>query len=585
LYFLQGGENMVDPELGSNGVGKSTIWGILCWVLFGKFPDGLKAGDLKSWASNEKGYYAKLWLERDLIVRTWKPNNLTINGEVVEQKELEQRIGISFDTFISSVVLSQGGNMFFDLPPPKKLSMFTSLLGLENWIEYSKQAQNAANDMTEDIFSVEKEISKLGGMLDSLNTEELQDESKSWRSNKQTKIERAKSKVEDFTHDFLEIGVRISKSKKYRKKLDTKSEAAEKKIVKFDKVVTELKKDIENYCEDLKEKRWAVATVKKTLDYFETHMGKTCMECGQKISKVEAEKQIVILKKELRKAKKEMQPISDEMDTLLVKGDSLQGIVDKELSEGGKIAEKRKKAFRIYEELLHDEMQVKTAMHIAEDRLQEARSATNPYRQLLQESKDKESKLLIKVERKEKKAKALELKQTRIRYWVQGFKDIRLHLIKEALLQFELETNAALVNLGLSEQWKINYTIEKETKRGSTIMGFNVYVRSPHTTKQIPFAAWSGGERQRLRIAGSMGFMSLITDRSGIDFGLEVYDEPTQHLSPEGIDSLLSALNSRARQTDKRIWLVDHHTLDYGDFTGHFLVNKDDIGRSMLCEL
>ena len=201
LYFLQGGENMVDPELGSNGVGKSTIWGILCWVLFGKFPDGLKAGDLKSWNTDEKGYYAKLWLERDLIVRSWNPNNLTINGEVVEQKELEQRIGISFDTFISSVVLSQGGNMFFDLAPPKKLSMFTSLLGLENWIEYSKQAQDAANDMTDDIFSVEKEISKLGGMLDSLNTEELHDKSKSWRSNKQTKIEQIQSRVKEFTQD------------------------------------------------------------------------------------------------------------------------------------------------------------------------------------------------------------------------------------------------------------------------------------------------------------------------------------------------------------------------------------------------
>ena len=98
LYFLQGGDNAQDPALGSNGVGKSTIWSILCWILFGKTADGLRAGDLKSWQANKKGYFGKLWLGRSIIERSWHPNSLMLDSKVVTQAELEDAIGIDFVT-------------------------------------------------------------------------------------------------------------------------------------------------------------------------------------------------------------------------------------------------------------------------------------------------------------------------------------------------------------------------------------------------------------------------------------------------------------------------------------------------------
>lgn len=70
----------------------------------------------------------------------------------------------------------------------------------------------------------------------------------------------------------------------------------------------------------------------------------------------------------------------------------------------------------------------------------------------------------------------------------------------------------------------------------------------------------------------------MMSARTGIDLGIEVYDEPTQHLSPQGIDSLLEMLRQRALATNKRIWLVDHHTLDYGDFAGRTRIDKDETG-------
>ena len=156
-----------------------------------------------------------------------------------------------------------------------------------------------------------------------------------------------------------------------------------------------------------------------------------------------------------------------------------------------------------------------------------------------------------------------------------------MYLIEEALLQLEIETNKALADLGFTSEWRIKYSIEKRSKTGHSISGFNVAVQSPHSTKPVPFAAWSGGEKQRLKIAGSIGFIALMSARTGLEFGIEVYDEPTQHLSPQGIDSLLETLRIRAYETNKRIWLVDHHTLDYGDFAGRAVISKQEAGSTL----
>lgn len=583
LYFLQGGENEVDPELGSNGVGKTTIWSALCWILFGKTAEGLKAGDLHSWQSDKKGYYGTLWADRHIIKRSWKPNKLTFDGEVVEQQTLEDRLGISFETFTSAVLLSQGQDMFFDLPAPKKLSVFTSMLQLDNWIEYSVRAKEKADDIAELMHENDNVISRLSGKIDGLDTQGLEEKSEQFKSERYKDLVLRNGQLNELKHDFTEIKGRVGKCKEHRRKLKTQTTKFDSDKAEADAALEELELTAGTLQKKLLRILPKIATLENKLEYFEEHKNKRCVSCDQHISSSIAEKQLKILHDKvdqtaeisyplIKRSKINKRKIAAKEAEIAAYANDLKGA-----QKIGAEADER------YVELMEDYSKVKAAKQISFQRLEETKKSTNPYKELLKQKKEREAKLLRKLKKKKQRIDLLQHRKDNTEFWVQGFKDIRLYLIEEALLQLELATNKALHELGFSSEWAIKYSIEKTTKRGSLISGFNVLVKSPYSDTQVPFAVWSGGERQRLKIAGSMGFISLVHERTGLDLGLEVYDEPTQHLSPEGIDSLLEALYNRSIQTGKRIWLVDHHTLDYGNFVGHVIANKDSEGRSSIC--
>jgi DNA repair exonuclease SbcCD ATPase subunit len=168
-------------------------------------------------------------------------------------------------------------------------------------------------------------------------------------------------------------------------------------------------------------------------------------------------------------------------------------------------------------------------------------------------------------------------------YWVKAFKDVRLFLVAEALQQLEIETNSALVELGL-HGWAIKYSPDAETKSGTVKRGFTVLIESPTNSRPVPWAAWSGGERQRLRVAAQMGLSNLITSYTGADSFIEVWDEPSNGMSEQGIADLLSALASRAQSNRRQVWVVDHRSLASGLFDASVLAVKSG-GTTILEQL
>lgn len=581
LYFLEGGRNDVDPSLGSNGVGKSTVWAALCWILFGKTADGLKAGDLKSWQADEKGYYGKLWLGDRCIERTWRPNSLKLDGEEVEQSTLESAISTDFDTFTSAVVLAQGNDMFFDLSPARKLALFTSILKLDNWITYSALAKDSADRILDKLHATERNISKLEGKLDGLGIEDLEQKRKNWRSELMSQrltlkqeIRTSKSELESLTKTLRKARQRGSVLKKQLRTAKSSTEALLEEWTECRHAEDRVNWEIQRAAKQIRETALHIKRVKK-------YKRGECSQCGQKINKG----RLVSHVKKLRIQLDDLKSKNDQLQTALERAQSKTKIANDKLEEAKQTAaalnHQLDKQGTHIADLAGDCALVATALDSKEQRLLEKRKEKNPFIPLLAERKDEEQRLTDKLHSKERQHGRMQKKKEDIEFWVQGFKEVRLYLVEEALEQLEIETNKALGDLGFSTDWRIKYAVDRRTQKGTTISGFNVLVHSPHNKKPTPFAAWSGGERQRLKIAGSIGFIALASARTGVDFGIEVYDEPTQHLSPQGIDSLLETLRVRALENNKRIWLVDHHTLDYGEFTGRTIVNKQKDGSTI----
>jgi len=69
--------------------------------------------------------------------------------------------------------------------------------------------------------------------------------------------------------------------------------------------------------------------------------------------------------------------------------------------------------------------------------------------------------------------------------------------------------------------------------------------------------------------------------QAGLVNSVEFYDEPSNHLSDEGLLDLAETLHGRAISDGKRIILVDHRMPDFGDFSGVFTVVKNATGSQI----
>jgi energy-coupling factor transporter ATP-binding protein EcfA2 len=143
----------------------------------------------------------------------------------------------------------------------------------------------------------------------------------------------------------------------------------------------------------------------------------------------------------------------------------------------------------------------------------------------------------------------------------------------------EIEINNNLVALGLVN-WTITFDIERENKSGSITKGFSVLINDP-TGQTVKYESLSGGEGQRVRLAGCFGLANLITERAGLSNRIEFYDELSQHMSDEGIEDMLNTLRDRAINSEKQIYVIDHRSIDYGDFTETIQIIKDENGSRL----
>ena len=153
---------------------------------------------------------------------------------------------------------------------------------------------------------------------------------------------------------------------------------------------------------------------------------------------------------------------------------------------------------------------------------------------------------------------ALQQTADRLDYWRNGFKLVRLFLIRRTLEALTVEVSSAAGTLGLLG-WRLEFTTETETKSGTTKQGVQITVTAPEHNAAREF---SPGELQRVRLATAMGLGSLIQRMAGVEYGIEIWDEPSNFLSGNGIDDLLDNLDYRAAH--KVVWLVDHRALNFG---------------------
>lgn len=578
VHFVRG-VNRDERRLGSNGSGKTSLWDAFVWCLYGRTPSGLRNPDVKPWRGAEVGTRVSLRLEvagkRHTIRRTASTNGITLDGDGVGQGEIDKLLGISFMTMTNSMIVGQGQGLFLDASPAAKMQLLSDVKELDRWDARSKRAAECTHALTEELVQLQTDEYASKRSLDEVGRElklAQRDEDRWIETEEREAKERARvakdlaGKIEKLTNELGELDL------------------------KYDGAGTEAK-SCELQMEKLVEERSTIQT-----DLFTARARR--IQLREKIERLEGEMP------KLRSARCPTcnglivnKDVLDDMRTNKLAAieemrDALRQIKTRRLVAALDIIDGRLASTKSYlasfrakaDGALHDYKFKQTTL--ADLRVQakasEGATAVNPYTKQRRALRAKRIYLLDEYEglRQDVKSCARELEQ--VKYWPKGFKEIKLHIIEELLQELELVTCGMLEEVGLVG-WRVRYVIERETKSGTTRRALAVMIASPKSKgKLVRWESWSGGEKQRLRVIGSLALASVLLGHAGVIPNIEVLDEPTTHLSDEGVDDICAYLAERARTENRVIFYADQQSVDGMAFASTITVKRDKTGSRII---
>jgi DNA repair exonuclease SbcCD ATPase subunit len=585
LHFIRG-RNLKEPALGSNGSGKSSIWDALCWCLYGRTVEGLRNPDITPWFGKKRGTEVTLEMRVDgktyILTRSANPNMLHLQedggkGEApqsgsIGQEQVERLVGLSFETFTHTRLLGQGRPLFFDMPPRDKLQLFSDVLELDKWERRAEAATAKSRALSTKQATRQGELDALTVSLERYKEqlEESKIRSREWEDERQIRLAQQEKELtelkkarESLEHRHAELDPKADWAEVQLKSIRKEIASAVEEMQKANSLLLTAQGNAERMRREIRELRASLSD-------------KVCPTCGQPI-KSEIDKTHVTIK--IEKAEKHLKKIST---VKLEKAAAKWKRAVRLLKASAERWETELENARQELDLVNKSLETTRAQIAALERTRtEREEEDNPYTAQLQSARKLIAKTNAEIKELKKSVATLGRLSERAAYWSRGFKDVRLFIIEDVLQELEINTNAALEDVGLIG-WQVKFDVEKENKTGGTTRGLNVTVLSPGLEKAVKWESWSGGEGQRLRIVGALALSETLMNYAGVECGLEILDEPTQHLSPEGVRDLCDYLAQRAQGLRRQTFYVDHQSVESARFASVLTVIKTPTGASQI---
>lgn len=553
--ILIAGDNKVERRLGANGAGKSTLFDALCFCLYGNSVKGTRIGDLVTYG--EKTTLAEVSLlidDREISIRrSGPPNKVYIDNQEVLQADLEQLLGMSRQRFLNSVLFGQAAPLFIDLSIPERGALLDEILDLQFWMRASDKAAKEQTTKSSELNKLKIEIGRTEGSLSSLESiEDIAKEENEWADKQQ---ERVNELIGEFEKREIELHA-----------FEATTFLDPPNVDVLWKTIQECREKCKPFEREIALKQQKISEIAKDIKFFDDHG--ECPVCSQTISRTFAHNHIedqqkleISLKEQIEEAKLDL--------------DGLQTTI-RLTEEDWRKGTKKREEIRVQKSANEANIkQKKIELDRLEKQIENLANETNPFTSRRERVEEERTSLEEKLDAQKGQETELSNKIATYDFWKQAFKRVRLFCISRVLQQLEIETMNAASSLGLIE-WKITFATESETKSGTVKTGVQIGVSSPSLTGQ--FSAWSGGEGQRVRLCVALGLASLIQRWSGVRWDIEIFDEPTQHLSESGISDLLDLLKARADSMKKRIFVADHKGIQHAGVDKVITVVKSSEG-------
>jgi DNA repair exonuclease SbcCD ATPase subunit len=561
LYFLTG-ENQVEPGLGANGAGKSSLWEAFIWLISNASSKGRKASDLKAW--DAKGIEVTALLEMGgpdpvALTRSHNPIRLEIDRKKASQEDVDKLLGLSRERILHSVIFSQGRRLFYDLDNAGRGALLDEIMDLGLWLELSDDAKAGAAAINNDLISMDRNMSYAQGRLDALpDLEALRAQFDSYNTQTATQVDELIAAAE-LIQDQLRLEGEVLREAELHQGV----------------IVHDLRPTLQR---GINEVQTAIALHKNNRSKLTERKQKisslmVCPDCLQTVHPQHKAKQLAEINASLEQIEGDINQLEIEAESYRAAFVANEADVLREQQEN---VARARRTFELKTTISSKDAEL-GRMLAQIDAFTQTR--VNPYEKQLRDAEAEHASLTREITRTNDQILAAKGQLDLYKFWQDGFKRLRLWQIRRVLKVLELEVAGAAASLGLTG-WKLAFSTEIENKSGGLKSGIHMQVSSPHSP-----GVWSdqsGGEEQRVRIGSAIGFAQMIQRMSGVYYGFEVWDEPSNWLSQEGIEALLDFLRSRAMQTKKVIWVVDHRALGSVGFTQVWVAVKTAAGTQIV---
>jgi DNA repair exonuclease SbcCD ATPase subunit len=589
LYAIQGA-NLLHPDMGANGTGKSTLIDALCWAFYGRTVCGLKGPQIRSWIEDEPTVVAVDFEVRGefySLTRTQDPNSLNLSTakgapQVVDQARVDDLVGMSLDQFLAIVVLSAWGKPFLDLGATDRLNALSRVLHLDEWEARAKKAKDlslACENRARDIdFACTRICSEIDTREDTLaHASSL---AIAWERDHEAKMGKLGRLVAAATKDLESVAATLkSIEKRYMEDLEEAKRMASE-LPSYANRVKNAEGDLEQAKDAHKALSRSVKALDQDIERIRDMEDQSCPCCLQAVGRRHAARMVdalgqdkINLEARENKALGRVQEAQHLLTTLRSRFALMEkGHLAKAESCRSIDAERKMTISKI--EIVQERVRGQQL------ELSQLRSSTCPHSKIVE---DQESAILYakgELTRLDSVLKSERQSLAAHQALAKLFRDLRLSVCEEAMHSFSASMSSTLEQLGLSG-WRVEASLDRPTKKGDSVRGFQLLIQSPSAPEWVPWESWSGGERQRLLLAGSVAFSDIACARLGVQPSIEVWDEPTNHLSAEGVDDLADFLKSRSSLTGRTVLFIDHKTVDFGVFDGSFTVEMDSQGSTI----
>lgn len=591
-----------------NGIGKSSIADIIAYTFFGQtIKPKLNLDDVINNKTKKKLRTEVQW-DNFRIVRERKPNHLFLyewdaskndwndisqGGMPTVQKQIEDKIGINFETFVNLMVFTDNNSgSFLECDKEGKRKIVENLLSLEKYRNYWDKAKKVRNQSKDKLKTMSETYDRLLKELDHCKNrvQTVREQESNWKKLKTAELKsiliKIKAKREELeTTDIGTALVEYQQAQDRIKAINNEMPLAEDKEVKARAILEvaneklgllreqkiTLASNVEYLENSISAAKDEAKKSKDVIDSFQAKKGTKCPTCYGVVKEdnfqhvvdsclrviEDKKKEVSKLEYDLNQAEEKLSKCNEQIERVR-KAVAEKDAIIREYSvkmakwrvELGRLNAVEKPELSSVEKVLEEQIAELKRQALAKDK---EINSPSPYVQVLEDA-------VIDVDKKQKECdeqKAAMAKYEKelpyYEFWVEAFGDngIRKFIVDGIIpalnskiaywLQFLIDGN---IKLSFNEELK--ETIE----------------RNPSDGDPFVYYAMSGGERRRLNLAVSQAFAHVMMLNSGASPSLVFLDEVTTNIDPIGVQGVYNMIVELSKEKQVFVTTHDHDLLD-----------------------